>query len=133
MSFVFLTSGSSVNNFFSECTPQKGVPKKKNGGPQRPPMRSECTPLVGVPTNARSPMCARTVQDETTVTVLLFSAYCANTPILLCARVCRGAPVENHAEMPARKGVSVPSDWKSDGGTTVPPFLRGLPEILERV
>ena len=49
------------------------------------------------------------------------------------ARMCRGAPVENPAEMPARKGVSVPSDWKSDGGTTVPPFLRGLPEILERV
>ena len=49
------------------------------------------------------------------------------------ARVCRGAPVENCAETPARKGVSVRSDWKSDGGTTVPPFLRGLPEILERV
>ena len=51
----------------------------------------------------------------------------------LCARVCRGAPVENPAEMPARKGVSVSSSWKSDGGTTVPPIFRGLPEILERV
>ena len=55
--------------FFFLSAPPCGVPKKKNGGPQRPPMRSECTPLVGVPTNARSPMFVRTVPNETTVTV----------------------------------------------------------------